>query len=107
MFERARNPVLVLNQPVSPYGVIDVEGDRVVDFREKPVLDFWINAGITMFTRESLKYFPEKGMIEYDVYPKLVRDKKLFAFKMRPGSFWLAIDTAKDIENAEKILLKR
>jgi NDP-sugar pyrophosphorylase family protein len=107
MFEAARSPVLALTQPVSPYGVIEVEGDRVIDFREKPVLNFWINAGITIFTRESLKYFPEKGMIEYDVYPKLVRDKKLFAFKMREGSLWMAIDTAKDIENAEKILLNR
>jgi NDP-sugar pyrophosphorylase family protein len=107
MFETARNPVLALTQPVSPYGVIEVEGDRVIDFREKPVLNFWINAGITIFTHESLKYFPEKGMIEYDVYPKLVRDKKLFAFKMREGSLWMAIDTAKDVENAEKILLNR
>ncbi len=107
MFKRTKNPVLALTQPVSPYGVIDVEGDRVIDFREKPVLNFWINAGITIFTQKSLKYFPEKGMIEYDVYPKLVKEKKLFAYKMRTGSFWMAIDTTKDIENAEKILLKR
>lgn len=107
LFKTARNPVLALTKPVSPYGVIEVEGDRVIDFREKPVLKFWINAGITIFTQESLKFFPEKGMIEYDVYPKLVKEKKLFAYKMRTGSFWMAIDTAKDIENAEKILLKR
>lgn len=107
LFKSTRNPVLALIQPVSPYGVIDVEGDRVIDFREKPVLNFWVNAGITIFTRESLKYFPEEGMIELDVYPKLVRDKKLFAFKLRPGSYWMAIDTAKDIEDAEKFLLKR
>jgi NDP-sugar pyrophosphorylase family protein len=107
MFESAKNPVIALTQPISPYGVIEVEGDRVVNFREKPVLNFWINAGITIFTRESLKYFPEEGMLEYDVYPKLVRDKKLFAFKLREGSYWLAIDTPKDIENAEKLLLQR
>ena len=107
MFYATRNPVLALTQPTSPYGVIEVEGDRVVEFREKPILNFWINAGITIFNRENLKYFPEEGMIEYDVYPKLVKEKKLFAFRMREGTFWLAIDTAKDIENAEKLLLKR
>ncbi|MDI6826743.1 MAG: NDP-sugar synthase [Candidatus Aenigmarchaeota archaeon] len=107
MFQNTKNPIIVLTQPVSPYGVIEVEGDRVINFREKPVLNFWVNAGITIFTKESLKYFPEEGMIEYDVYPKLVRDKKLFAFKLREGSYWLAIDTAKDIENAEKLLLQR
>jgi len=96
-----------LIQPVSPYGVVEVEGDRVIDFREKPVLNFWVNAGITIFTRDSLKYFSDEGMIEYDVYPKLVKDKKLFTFKLREGFYWLAIDTAKDIENAEKLLLQR
>lgn len=107
MFNSTKNPVVTLIQPVSPYGVVEVEGDRVIDFREKPVLNFWVNAGITIFTRESLKSFPEEGMIEYDVYPKLVKDKKLFTFKLREGYYWLAIDTAKDIENAEKLLLQR
>jgi len=107
MFNDTKNTILALTQPVSPYGVIEVEGDRVIDFREKPILNFWINAGITLFPKDSLKLFPEEGMIEYHVYPKLVKDKKLLAFKLREGAFWLAIDTAKDIENAEKMLLSR
>jgi NDP-sugar pyrophosphorylase family protein len=107
MFNDTRSPILALTQPVSPYGVIEVEGDRVIDFREKPILNFWINAGITIFPRDSLKHFPDEGMIEYDIYPKLVKDKKLLAFKLREGTFWLAIDTTKDIENAEKMLLSR
>ena len=107
MFKDTKDPILALTQPVSPYGVIEVEGDRVIDFREKPILNFWINAGITIFPKNSLKYFPEEGMIEYDVYPKLVKEKKLLSFKFREGTFWLAIDTTKDIENAEKQLLNR
>lgn len=107
MFQDVNNPLLTLAKLVSPYGVIDVEGNRIVQFREKPVLKLWINAGITIFTKESLKYFPKEGMTEYHVYPKLVKDKKLFAFKMRENSFWIAIDTEKDIETAEKMLLNR
>ena len=106
-FFDVRNPTLALSQLVSPYGVIDVENERIVQFREKPKLNLWINAGITIFTYKSLDYFPDKGMVEVDVYPKLVNDRKLFAFHMREESFWTAIDTPKDIENAEKILLKR
>ena len=107
MFANVNNPLMTLTQLVSPYGVIDVEGDRIVQFREKPTLNLWINAGITIFTQESLDYFPKEGMIEYDVYPKLVRDKKLFAFKMRENDFWAAIDTEKDIEDTKKMLLNR
>ena len=106
MFFDVKNPLMALTQLVSPYGVIDVENDRIAQFKEKPVLNLWINAGITIFTQESLDYFPKIGMIEYDVYPKLVKDKKLFGFKMRENSFWVAIDTEKDIESAKKMLLK-
>ena len=106
-FFDVRNTTLALARLVSPYGVIDVDNERIVQFREKPVLNLWINAGITIFNQDSLDYFPDKGMIETDVYPKLVKNRKLFAFKMRESSFWTAIDTQKDIENAEKILLKR
>jgi NDP-sugar pyrophosphorylase family protein len=104
-FSDVKNPMMALAQPVSPYGVIDVEGERVVQFREKPILNFWINAGITIFNHDSLKYFPEIGMVEVDVYPKLVKDNKLFAFKLREGSFWMGIDTGKDLEEAKKLLL--
>lgn len=106
-FENIRNPLIALTPLVSPYGIIEVEGERVIEFKEKPVLKHWINAGITIFTHESLDYFPKEGMIEYDVYPKLVEDRKLFAFKMRENSFWLGIDTAKDLEIAKELLLKR
>jgi NDP-sugar pyrophosphorylase family protein len=104
-FYDVRNPTLALAQLISPYGIIEVENKRIIQFREKPVLNLWINAGITIFNQDSLDYFPKKGMIELDVYPKLVNDRKLFAFEMREGSFWTAIDTPKDIENAEKTLL--
>ena len=107
MFFDVKNPLMALTQLVSPYGVIEVKNDRIIEFREKPVLDLWINAGITIFTQESLDYFPKFGMIEYDVYPKLVKDKKLFGFKMGENSFWIAIDNEKDIENAKKLLLER
>ena len=107
MFSSVKNPLLALSQLVSPYGVIDMEGDRVIQFKEKPVLKLWVNAGITIFTHKSLDYFPKVGMIEYDVYPKLVKDRELFGYKMREGSFWLAIDSVKDLETAKKILLER
>jgi len=79
MFFEVKNPLMTLTHLVSPYGIIEVEGDRVTDFKEKPVLNLWINAGITMFTQDSLDYFPKLGMLEYDVYPKLAKKKKLFA----------------------------
>lgn len=107
MFSDVKNPLLALSQLMSPYGVIDLEGDRITQFREKPMLKLWVNAGITIFKYDNLDYFPKKGMIEYDVYPKLVKDRKLFGFKMRGDSFWLAIDSVKDLEAAEKILLNR
>jgi len=56
-FQDVKNPLMALTKLVSPYGVIDVQGSRIVQFREKPVLGLWINAGITLFTLDSLDYF--------------------------------------------------
>ena len=103
-FEDVKNPLLALTRLVSPYGIVELEGERVVSFKEKPELNHWINAGITIFTYESLDYFPEVGSLEYDVYPKLAKDRKLFAFKMMEG-FWLAVDTPKDLERAKELLV--
>ena len=30
----------------SPYGIVELSGDRLVAFKEKPMLDYYINAGI-------------------------------------------------------------
>lgn len=85
----------------SPYGIVKVDEEVVVDFEEKPLLPYWINAGVYYIKPEALAYFPEKGDLERTALPKLAKEKKLKATKYT-DVFWKSIDVYKDIEEAEK-----
>ncbi|EQD69055.1 nucleotidyl transferase, partial [mine drainage metagenome] len=50
----------------SPYGILEIFGDTVTRFKEKPLIDAYINAGIYIFKKETLDFFfesyPEKSL---------------------------------------------
>ncbi len=47
------------------YGILDTEGDKIVNFREKKeISETWMNAGIYHLQKNILKELPTKGDIE-------------------------------------------
>jgi NDP-sugar pyrophosphorylase family protein len=91
---------------VSPYGIVDVDSrERIVAFREKPQLPYWLNAGIYILSRMVEPLLPVQGDHEDSTFPKLAAEHKLGAFKSH--AYWRAIDTAKDITEAHKALEQR
>ncbi|MCS7142840.1 MAG: nucleotidyltransferase family protein [Aigarchaeota archaeon] len=91
----------------SPYGIIRFDSDmRVKEFAEKPTLhDYWINAGVYLFKPEVIDYLPEKGDLERETLPVLARQERLIASPYREV-MWKSLDSHKDLEEAESILLK-
>jgi len=52
MLSEHKNKMLMyITQLVSPYGIMELSGSRIVAFREKPKLDYYINAGIYILLR--------------------------------------------------------
>ncbi len=92
----------------SPYGILELgEGDRILAFREKPVLhEYWINAGVYAMSPRVFDYLPQRGDIERNGFPQLAREGLLKAVKYE-GVFWRSIDTHKDIEEAAKELARQ
>lgn len=90
----------------SPYGVVQLEGENVLGFQEKPILrSHFVSVGAYIFSREILNYLPEKGDIERTVFPKLSSQRKLKAY-VHDG-FWATINTIKDLEDVENQLRQR
>jgi NDP-sugar pyrophosphorylase family protein len=88
----------------SPYGILEVRGDQVVRFREKPVLhEYWINAGVYAFRPDVFQYLPEHGDIEVTAFPKLASEGRLYTVKFS-NVYWRSIDTHKDVEEAGREL---
>lgn len=101
---KSGSAVTIVTVPLrSPYGIADVDDDsNVTAFREKPVLPFWINAGIYAINHDTLSHFPDEGDHEETLFPGLAARYELKAFKYT--GFWRAVDNAKDLTELEKEL---
>ena len=86
----------------SPFGVLDLEGDNIVGFREKSLLqDMLVSIGVYIFNRKILDYMPQTGSIERTVFPMLAEKRLLKACKLKPDEVWLTINSVKDLSVAE------
>jgi NDP-sugar pyrophosphorylase family protein len=93
---------LLLTQLRSPYGIVQQRGNRIVGFREKPLLPHWLNAGVYVLNREFFHRLPDKGDHEDALLPQLAAEERLYGFKS--NSYWKAIDTVKDLNEATEQL---
>jgi glucose-1-phosphate cytidylyltransferase len=96
--------VLGINPP-SRFGEIKIEGDRVVEFAEKPDLEgHWINGGYFFFHRDFAKKLSEDEncVLERDPLMQLARDGQLNVFRHR--GFWASMDTQRDREQLTKLV---
>src|SRR3989344_1640426 len=81
----------------SSYGTLelhDFEPHLVSTFREKPLINEWINGGYFIFDKGIFDYIKDGDELENEVFDKLAKDKQLAAF--RHGGFWKSINTLKD-----------
>ncbi|MEO8457975.1 MAG: nucleotidyltransferase family protein [Chloroflexota bacterium] len=91
---------IMLSPLRSPYGIVNVADDgRVEAFREKPILPYWVNAGVYVLTREFFPLLPDKGDHETTAFPALAAQNKLFALKSE--AYWRPVDSIKDRSEAE------
>lgn len=104
---KGRN-VVSLVRPENRFGVAKISNIKgktclVEKFIEKPKMDVWINAGYTVLKKSTLKTFPEKGDIEKTVYVELAERKELSGYLIGEEYFWKAIDTPKDLKEANEM----
>lgn len=97
---------IVLTPFVSPYGIVEVDGEgRVQHFREKPALPYWINAGVYALSPSLRELLPERGDHETTTFPELARSGRLGAFQSQ--AYWRGVDTIKDVTEVGAELQRR
>lgn len=88
----------------SKYGVVILRGNKITEFLEKPKGESpsnLINAGFYIMEPEIIKYIPSgHAMFETDVFPKLVKDGKLYGYSF--GGQWFDTGTLERYEKAIK-----
>lgn len=81
-------------RPREPFGVADLEGDRVVAYREKPRLEHWVNGGFLCMEPGALSLIGAEDVLERAPFEALAGRGDLFGF--RHEGFWDCMDTYKD-----------
>lgn len=83
-------------QPPGRFGAIDIDGERIVSFKEKPQGDGnWINGGYFVLSPKVIDYITSDNTIwEREPMENLARDNQINAFHHH--GFWQPMDTLRD-----------
>jgi len=92
-------------QPSGRFGEIELDGDRISEFNEKPnVSAGLINGGFMVFNREVFdRYFTDDVnlSLESDVLPAIVRDQQVGVYQHK--GFWQCIDTLREYNSLNQM----
>jgi glucose-1-phosphate cytidylyltransferase len=106
-FHRTHGKLATVTTVKSParFGRIGFDGDRVLEFFEKPeAAEGWINGGFFALQEAAIDYVEDDGSIwERDVVERLVRDGQLMGY--RHYGFWSCMDTLKERNYLEELWL--
>jgi glucose-1-phosphate cytidylyltransferase len=86
---------ITVTRPYSKYGIVRLEGDIIESFREKPLMDEYINVGYMVLEKEIFDYIrPDEDVMFEETLQEIARDGGL-GYYIHEG-FWHAMDTYKD-----------
>ncbi len=87
--------------PRSKYGLFTAdENKKLLEFRQKPVIQEYTNGGFMVFNKGFAKYLKEDQMVE-DAMIDAVNDGKLCVYHY--DGFWHCMDTHQDMEALNKM----
>ena len=93
--------------PPARFGELEIKGNLVKTFKEKPQLQKgWINGGFFVIEPSFIKLIGSKNeMLERDPINKATKKKTLAAYKHK--SFWFCMDTIRDKISLENMLKRK
>lgn len=89
--------------PPARFGVLRMDGDRVVNFSEKPqASEGWINGGFFVFDPSIFDRIQgDETLLEHEPLMGLADDGQLAAYKL--DGFWQPMDTLRDKRHLEEL----
>lgn len=84
------------------FGIVEMDSNNVViSYRQKPLLNRWVNGGFFVFDKKIFSNITENDELEGDVLVRLVRQKQICGYKLE--KFWDCMDTYKDTQNLNEL----
>ena len=106
-FHRSHGKIATVTavRPPSGFGALELDGDTVVEFTEKPQLgEGWINGAFFVVEPAFFDYLPDNAdevQLEQSPLEGLARDGQLMAYKH--DGFWQCMDTLRDKVRLERL----
>jgi glucose-1-phosphate cytidylyltransferase len=101
--KHGRIATMTATQPPGRFGALEIEGDKIRSFQEKPSGDgSWINGGFFVLSPKAISYVDnDTSTWEREPLEKLASEGELMAYK-HPG-FWQPMDTLRDKQHLEEL----
>jgi len=83
--------------PLSQFGILEIDDEcNIINFKEKPLLNQWINGGFFVFNRQIFDYIGDNDILEKMPFERLAQERKISSYKF--NGFWMCMDTYKDTQ---------
>jgi dTDP-glucose pyrophosphorylase len=85
-----------------PYGVVTVDGVRILQIEEKPVQEFFVSAGIYALSPDALEHLPARTFFDMPtLFNELIAARKtVAAYPLR--EYWVDIGRLEEFERAQR-----
>ena len=95
-FHKKKNKIATLTaiNPISQFGILEMNENEIISFKEKPKLEHWINGGYFVFNKKIFNYLKDGWDLEKETFEHLVKERQINAFKY--NGFWMTMNTFKD-----------
>lgn len=89
-----------------PYGVVNIENEKILSIEEKPIQKFFVSAGIYMLDAKCIDLIPEDEFYDMPtLFEKLIEENEnVISFPLR--EYWLDIGRMEEYEKANKEYLE-
>ena len=89
-----------------PYGVVNVENEKILSIEEKPIQKFFVSAGIYMLDAKCIDLIPKDEFYDMPtLFEKLIgQNENVISFPLR--EYWLDIGRMEEYEKANKEYLE-
>ncbi|OPY36126.1 MAG: UTP--glucose-1-phosphate uridylyltransferase AglF [Methanoregula sp. PtaU1.Bin051] len=86
---------ITITRPYSKYGIVRLKGDIVDSFREKPLMNEYVNVGYMVLEKGVFDYIREDENVMFEETLQRIADDEKLGYYIHTG-FWHAMDTYKD-----------
>jgi glucose-1-phosphate cytidylyltransferase len=102
-FNHGKYATVTAVRPPARYGALEISGDQITEFREKPQTgEGWINGGFFVLNPDVLRYIRDDGTHwEREPLERLANERQLMAH--RHEGFWQSMDTLRDVKLLESL----